>query len=101
MRSSRVRRVSAGWRSRPMRQRSRFNACWRETDGLRFAQDEANFAVLALDLPMDALDGNWLADVLAGFAEAAADWRRALFSPAATKSSTGDTVHRLDEAGYV
>ena len=79
----------------------RYNARWRETGGLRFALDEVDVAALVLDLPVDALDGNWLADVLAGFAEAAADWRRVLSNPAATKSSTGDTVHRLDEAGYV
>ena len=77
----------------------RYNARWRETGGLRFALDEADVAALALDLPLDAIDSDWLADVLAGFAEAAADWRRALSSPAAAKSSGADTVHRVDDAG--
>ena len=79
----------------------RYNARWRETGGLRFALDEADIAAIVLDLPMDALDGDWLADVLAGFAEATADWRQALSSPAATKSPAADTVHLIDGAGRV
>ena len=70
----------------------RYNARWRETGGLRFALDEADIAALVLDLPVDDLDGDWLADVLAGFAEATADWRRALSSPAAARSPAAGTV---------
>ena len=61
--------------------------------------DEADVAALALDLPVDAVDGDWLADVLAGFAEAAADWRGALSSPATAESSGADTAHCIDDAG--
>lgn len=59
----------------------RYNANWRETDGLRIALDSGDVATLALDLPADAIDAPWLSTVLAGFADALNGWREALSAP--------------------